>query len=51
VRNILPSKVNDSMIIKDSKSPEGKGASIFLSKMVNTASGQLLRLWERILKT
>jgi hypothetical protein len=50
--NVLPVKINDSMIIRSSMSPRGEGMSIVLSIMVNAVtSGQPLRLWDRTLKT
>jgi hypothetical protein len=36
--NILPAKVNDSMIIRNSMSPESKGQSEFLTKVMNTVT-------------
>jgi hypothetical protein len=46
--NVLPAKVNDSLII--GSSPGGKDVSNALSKTINT-SRQPLTLWERTLKT
>ena len=36
--NVLPAKVNDSMIIRNSMSPESKGQSEFLTKVMNTVT-------------
>jgi hypothetical protein len=49
--NILPAKVNDSVIIRNSRSPGGKGVPSVLSKMINVTFKIALRLWERTLKT